>query len=207
MQPGRRRGDRARLAREHGLVGLPVGRVAARRAPDVGRQRHGPVRLQRGVERGPFRREGQQRLARLAALLQHRFQPALKGDAVPFAQAPSGPREGEPAPGVHAPVQQRLHPGRAAPAPKPRRDHPRVVDDHEVAGPQQVRQVGDAPVREAVAHMQQPRRVARLRGALRDQVRGQVEIEIAGAQGHGRRAPMRAGTVAGRARPVKPAGI
>ena len=100
-------------------------------------------------------------------------------------------------------MQQDLDPGLPAPSVEPGGDHPRVVDDHQVAGPEQFRQVRDVAVRQAVAHMQQPRRVAWLRGLLRDQFGRQVEIEIAGAQGHGRPAPPVPETIAGRAEPVK----
>ena len=203
MQPGRGRGDRARLAGEHRLVRVPVARVAAFRALDIGRQRHGAVRLKRRVEFRPFRRERQRDFPALPALLQHRFEPAGKGDPVALAEPPPGPGEGEPAPLVEALVQQGFDCRRAAPPVEARRDHARVVDNHEVARPEQVRQFGNAAVRESGRNMQQPRRVARLHRPLRDQPGGQVEIEIAGAQGHGRPAPPRAGTFAGPAEPVK----
>ncbi|MNT08075.1 hypothetical protein D3C72_1428040 [compost metagenome] len=60
-----------------------------------------------------------------------------------------------------------------------RRDDARIIEHQGVAGLQEVRQVADDPVvQRAVPDHQQARGIARLGGAQRDAVIGQVEVEI-----------------------------
>ena len=68
------------------------------------------------------------------------------------------------------------------------RQDARVVEDQEVAGPQQVRQVADHGLAQRPAvDQQQPRRVARADRRLRDQLGRQGEIEQVDAHGAPRR--------------------
>jgi hypothetical protein len=83
-------------------------------------------------------------------------------------------------------VQGRLDARRAAPAGETRRDDPRVVEHHDIARPQQVRQVAHHAVGERGADMEQTCRVARLCRPLRDQRWRQVEVEIGDFHGRAR---------------------
>ena len=122
MQPGGRRRDRALLA---GVERLVVGAVAlVRRAPsgDVGRQRHLAEALDRLVEESAGKGEAEHDLAALALLLDlgveaHElaggaFGGLAEADAVADSEALCRPREGAPALGAHALVQQHLDAGR-----------------------------------------------------------------------------------------------
>jgi hypothetical protein len=67
-------------------------------------------------------------------------------------------------------------------AQKPRWKHSGVVDDDEVAGPQQLRQRGDSRVRDDAgfaAEVQQTRAAALGGRLLSDELRRKVEIEVA----------------------------
>ena len=62
----------------------------------------------------------------------------------------------------------------------PRRNDTRVVDDHELAG-QLVRQLGEPPVPNGPSRPlvdEQPRRVAPLDRMLRDELRGQLVVQL-----------------------------
>ena len=66
----------------------------------------------------------------------------------------------------------------AAPTLELGRDHARIVEDEQVAGPQQSRQIPDAMVGEATAlDQQQPGAVARARRPQRDPIGRELEIE------------------------------
>ncbi len=68
-----------------------------------------------------------------------------------------------------------------------RRDHPCVVEDEDIAAPQQARQVAHRPVRKGRRPLpawlddQHPRCVARAGGAERDQALGELEVEFVDA--------------------------
>ena len=74
-----------------------------------------------------------------------------------------------------------------AAAPKPSRDYPRLVDDQDIASPQQGRQVSDQMVRDSPAglHLKQPGRIAWLRRPQGDAVFGKLKVEV--RKLHGRR--------------------
>ena len=86
MQPGGRRGDRALLAREDGLIVAAVARVGGTARGDVRRQRHGAQRMDRLVERGAGKIEGKRHLALLAAGLDGRGEAAEQADIAPLAE-------------------------------------------------------------------------------------------------------------------------
>ncbi len=183
VEPGGRRGDRARPLGVDGLVVGAVGVLRALGPRDVGRQRH-LAGLFQGVEQ---RRVGQpeveQHLA-LGPLLGHRRRQAVaEVDPVVRPQPLGRPGEGEPAPVAGPPVQGHLDLGLAAPAAQPRRDHPCVVEHHQVARPQQVGQVADAVVAKLRADGQQPRRIARLGRPVGDPLARQLEVEVGGLHG------------------------
>ena len=116
----------------HGLIVVMVARV--RRAANVGRQRHGAVALERLVERRALAIEDEAHLRPVACLHGGR---EIAGEANPVA-GPEPPRRlGERLPASVRPllVQGELDPRLAARARQARRDHPRVVEDHHVAGP------------------------------------------------------------------------
>src|SRR5262249_28257704 len=68
-----------------------------------------------------------------------------------------------------------------------RRNDLGIVEDQEIAWLQQLRQVEKPPVLQPIAeNMQQAAGIARHRGAARDQLRRQLEIEIGKAHGWGK---------------------
>jgi hypothetical protein len=91
--------------------------------------------------------------------------------------------EGAPGAAADVAVQRYLDARRAAHAGEPRRDDTRVVGDQQIARPQQRGQVADGAVGEIGPDHEQPRRVARLNGMVRDQVSRQLEIESVDAHG------------------------
>ena len=181
-----------------GVERLVIGAVAlVRRAPsgDIGRQRHLAEALDRLVEESAGKREAEHDLAALPSLLDlgveaHElaggaFGGLAEADAVADGEALCRPREGAPALGALALVQQHLDTGRGF-APRPqtvqaRRDHLGVVEDEHVARPQEVRKIAHGTVLEprlAVrSHREQTRRIARGCRPKRDPLVGQVEIE------------------------------
>jgi hypothetical protein len=186
----------AGLAREHRLVILRVAGVGRSPAGDVGRQRHVAGGSDREVEVRSGEVEGERDLAALPARFDGRVEAAEQAgpvaraglaEAQPIARRKllRRPREGEPAGGVEATVQQDFGPGRRL-APEPetietRGYDPRGVDHQRVAGGKQVGKVGHDAVLElglsSRTHDQQARGVARRGRTERDQLLGQVEIE------------------------------
>ena len=159
MQSGGRRGDRAVVVREHGLIVGAIARVGRAPRRDVGRQRHVAPLLDRLVEHGTMEREGERHLAALALVFDGGIELAEEAHLALFAEAhdvaggePLGrPHEGAPARAVEAPVQRRLDGGLGgaaadAAALQPRRNHLGVVDDERVTGLQQVRQIAHAAI-------------------------------------------------------------
>ena len=182
MKPGGRRGDRPRRPRVDGLVALAVLRGRRREPSDVGRERWQAVCLHQLVERtvqplddartvGVDADDAQSRRRRLT---DHE----LHADA---ATAPR-PHQRPPAAAVDRLDEQQLDRAPAGvPRHDPRRDHARVVDDEAVPWPQQVWKLGEPMVLEASATAidhEEPRRVARRDGRLRDQLRRQVVVEL-----------------------------
>ena len=62
LQSGRRRRNGAGAGGEHRLVILVIGRGAAIRPPDIGRQRHGTMRRQAGLNRRRVKRAAGRRI-------------------------------------------------------------------------------------------------------------------------------------------------
>ena len=75
------------------------------------------------------------------------------------------------------PVQRELDSRLAPHAHQTRRNHPRVVEDHQVSRPQQGRKVGHSAMGEAGGEIQEARGIARTGGARRDRLAREVEIE------------------------------
>ena len=105
-------------------------------------------------------------------------------DAVAGGQPPARLGEGQPAIVARALVQRHLHgdlgaSGSGAAALELGGDDLGVVEDHEIAGPQDRRQFAHLAILELVgAHHQQPRGVARAGRISRDQALRQLEVEI-----------------------------
>ncbi len=137
---------------------------------------------------GPFRQRANDPPPRPSARLQDQAQPlahnhVLAGPGLAARAGQNFPRTV----GQRAQEQPLPRASRRLPAAdQPRRDHPRVVPGQDVAAVQQPRQLVEMMVRHppagAVQH-QQPRLLARLRRVLGNQLRGQVEIKVAGTQG------------------------
>ena len=112
-----------------------------------------------------------------------------EADAVADRQPLGRPHEGFPAVGADAHVQRRVDLRRRVAAPahaaQLRRNDLGVVEDQQIAGLEQRRQVADDPVLERRPWLddQQPRRIARLGRAQRDPVFRQLEIEKVDAHG------------------------
>ena len=105
-------------------------------------------------------------------------------DAVPGGQPPARLGEGQPAVVACALVQRHLHgdlgtSGSGTAALELGGDDLGVVEDHEIAGPQDRRQFAHLAIFElAGANHQQPRGVARTGRISRDQALRQLEVEI-----------------------------
>ena len=183
VQAGGRRGHRAGLAREHRLVARVVVRPSF--AMDVGRQRQATGVLQPGLER-LVDVEGQ---AIELALASEHFGVAagIQRDAAAglrrLARAHLRPRL---VPGQQAFDEDLDAPAAGLRAVQAGRDHARVVEDQQVAGLQQVRQVADAGIAQGRGrgrHHQQAARGALGQGRLRDQLGRQVVMEVGALQG------------------------
>ena len=147
------------------------------------------------VEHGAAEIEAQQDFAILALLdhfgiergkeTGHPLGRGAEPHALADAQFLGRAHEGTPAIGGLALVQRRFDPrdrlAADANARKPRRDHPRIVDDEHIAGTQVIRQIADAAILEGRGgrrrHDEQAGAVARLGRPQRDAILGQIEIE------------------------------
>jgi hypothetical protein len=186
VEPGRRRGDRARLPRVDGLVVLRVALVGSASFPvDVRRERRRPDAWQGFLQRGP--REGDAVVARLSLRGHGAEEPGPEVER-PARLRPAA-RLGEALP--RRGVVRLFHEEELGPAPlrvEPEEaggDDAGVVDDEEVARLEEARQVGDAPVRErarGAIERHEPRGAAG-RGALGDRPRGKVEVEVGDVHG------------------------
>ena len=183
MQPGGRRGDRAGLTREHGLVALQVAGVGV--PVDVRRQRHFTELEQqflqrlRGFEMQPEKTFVAPQHHRMAAIGQ--FDPAALFRCLADAELDGGlMRAGDP-------LDQDLHRAAGALAPvQPRRQHAGVVEHQQIAGPQEVGQLTEHAVLPRLRrHIQQQQPARRTLGQwhLRDQFGRQFKIEIGFLQG------------------------
>ncbi len=101
-----------------------------------------------------------------------------KHDPITGPQSLRRPGEGEPLRFPDLLVQGHRDTSRTAQPLELRRDDPRVVHHQQASRVEQLGQVGDDPVGNAVPQIEQTRGIARLHGALRNPVRRQVEIEV-----------------------------
>ena len=162
MQAGGRRGDGALGAGEDRLViaaVAPIFGVAVARALDVGRQRHRAV-AQRAPRGNASPSRSNASVTSPSALLatisaEKSVGEDDRGRRVAGAAPPWRRRASTPPP--RSRCQGDLDRRLAAPADEPRRDHPRVVEDEQVARPQQLRQIGDMPVDRAARLPATPR--------------------------------------------------
>ena len=178
MQRRGRRGDRALLAREHGLV-VARGRARRRRAGRRYRAAAASARRARAAPRPARRRRNAAGPSRPSPCSRDRGGDAgAEIDAVAGAQPPGVADEGAPGARPLALVQGGADPRLAAPAFELGGDDAGVVEHQHVAAPQQRRQIEDGLVGDASpVDQQQPRRIARARGPQRDPVGRELEIE------------------------------
>ncbi len=110
----------------------------------------------------------------------------IRGEVEPVAWAQPARALGKGAPHTAALVamQRDLDRGGAALSDQAAGDHLGVVADQQVAGAQQIGQLGNMPVGESAGRwdVQQAGGLARLTRTIRDQLAGQREIEIVEAQ-------------------------
>ena len=192
MQAGRRRRHRAALRRVHRLVALGVdGGVAA---PDVRRQGNVPHAVDRLVDGGAVLGPQADGAAAVEPAGEHLpAQPApaaLEDDARAGAKPLPGMHEGVPAPVAARGQEQALDrsPARHPPAQQPRGDHPRVVDDEQIARREEGGKRPDGVVPEAAGGPVEDEQAGRLalgRRGLGDSVGGEVEVEVGDAHGGG----------------------
>jgi hypothetical protein len=182
MQPRGRRSHRARPAREHRLIALAVGRRI--RPRDIRRQRHVAVTFQqdervfRGVEfqdeEFPFTPEH----ARLEGTLQVQTRPRLGR----LARTHLGQQTVR----VQHPFHQYFDATTAVFATvQARGNHPRIVQDQQIARTQQSAQVAESAIHDqalAIQTQQAARRAFRER-FLGDQINGKIEGKIAALHG------------------------
>ncbi|MNV44906.1 hypothetical protein D3C71_1366840 [compost metagenome] len=183
VQAGGRGGHRADLAREHSLVALAV--VHTRLALDVGRQRQ-PA----GMQQPLLQRLGHVELQHieLAIAAQHLgLATGVERDAAARLGRLAGANLRAGLLATEQALDQDLDPAAGGLLPEQtRRDHPRVVEDQQVAGLQQLRQITDMAVIECLRrrrHQQQAAGRTLGQGGLGDQRLGQLVVEIGLLQG------------------------
>ena len=152
VQPGGRRGDGARIAREHRLV---VGAVCGvRLAAQIRRNGRPPYPLQRRQQIRPGKRKPQQHFAPRPAAGDFRLQP-VQFQRVPVPQLAGRFRQRAPRSIGQLPVQHQFDVGGAARRPphpeQSGRNHAGIVEHQQVAGRQFVRQIADMSVAQPVA--------------------------------------------------------
>ena len=182
MQAGGRRGDRHRLSREDGLIGLPVlGPVGGPRLPpDVGRERNVADPLEKSIVHLPV--ESHFAPAVRADRRDNGRESVLEADPPPLLRAPARLRQGFPFPAAVRGRAQQEDLDQSAlfvPPIETREPDADVVSHEQVAAAQELRELGEPPVLDgagsAVEH-EQPARPAGPR-LLRDQVRREKVIE------------------------------
>ena len=201
VQAGGGRRDGAGFARVHGLVAGVVAGVGLVR--DVGRQRRGAVGVQQVQHR-----TGKADVEQLALAAQHHGVEGV-GQAQPHAGAGrlAGAHVGQGAVGLGDALDQHLDLAAGGlVAVQPGLDDAGVVEDQQVAGPQQAGQVGEAPVMQlaGVIQVQQPAAGAFGGGRLGDELGRQLVVEVGNGErsGHAGIWQERAGG-AGRRRAVR----
>ena len=180
MQTRRRRGDRALDPGKDRLIIATVARVAAARALDVGRQRHGAMAGQRRPESVAVEVEVQGHVALGMLLGDGRGEILGESEAIADMQSASAFGESAPRPAALISAEGDIDRCRTAPRDEPRRDHLGVVANEQVARAQQRWEIRDPPVRETACRrdVQQARGLARLARVVGDQLAGQREVEI-----------------------------
>ena len=177
VQSGGRRRHGTRPRREHRPVVFAIARIPVGTA-DIGRQRWHPVRLQ--LLDHPFAAAGEIEQHRAVLALVRDLGGEVRGeaDAVTGPQSAGGADKRPPASRLRLIDQRRLDGNRPAPAEEACGQHLGVIDDQQVTGPQQARQIAHRPVFRPFTQTQQPGGVARACGMLRDRAGGQREIEF-----------------------------
>ena len=187
MQPGRRRGDGERLAREHGLVGLAVFRAvrSARLAPDVGGQGNASDPGEELLVERPL--EEDLAFPVIADAVHDRRKALRESDSKSGLRPAPGPGQRQPhSAGVERPQEKDLDQAvLRVPAEEARRPDSHVVSNEDVAGSEKVRQVGKGAVLDRPGPPVEDEQAARppLAGLLRDSAGRQVVVEEIDAHG------------------------
>lgn len=185
MQTGGGRGRRTLLAREHGLIPLPIGRLIP--PLDVGRQRDMPDSFELFVNifQVGVRLEAQRPFTEPAPRDHLRFQAFRKEHFLAHPHLLARMHQRFPIPGgaVDGPQQQDLDFAREvfAMAEQARWKYARIVQHQAVAGAEEAGQVAKLPVFPGLARAidhQHARRGAVGEGLLRDELLGQHKIEL-----------------------------
>ena len=137
VETGGGRGDGALGAGKDRLVIPPVARVAAARPLDIGRQRHRAVMGQRLAQQPGFEVELQDHVAFGMFLGDHGGKSLGEDDTVAGSQPARSLCKGAPHTAAEIAVECHLDRCRPATPDEPRRDHLGVVEDEQVARPQQ----------------------------------------------------------------------
>ena len=150
MQRRGRRGHGTVMPREPRLIVPIVGVVPRFATFDVGRKRHAPVALQRLDQAFAIQGKAERNLSMLAAL--DDLGREARADVEAVAQPAFSRRLGEGAPGevVDRLMQGQLDPGFASPRRQTGGKDAGVVEDQEIVRLQQVRQIGDVTIIEAI---------------------------------------------------------
>ena len=145
VQSGRRRSCRARLVGEHRLVAIGI----VQPLTDVRRQRHLAVSIEQRQRIVVAEQLDLERVAGCGALPHPHDVDAVGATAPRRADLAAGPHERLPGATCVVERLEQEHLGRTTGRPlqpEPGRNHPRLVDDHQVAGPQDLVEIRDAPM-------------------------------------------------------------
>ena len=184
VERGRGCGHGSVPAGEDGLVIENIARIAAARPANVGRQRHGTPGPDRVDQSRTCEPEGEPHPALLVLGLDLGRKIGREVNLIARPQTPAGPSQRPPGGSVDPLDQRDLDHSLAATAEETGRQHARVVEDHEIARPEALRQVAHGPFAKGpVVDQQQARGVARAGRRLRDQFGRQVEVEELDAHG------------------------
>jgi hypothetical protein len=176
VQACRRCGDGAGSARIDGLIAFAI--AAFRRARDVGRQRHFAVSLE---ERHHVARKLQ--MEQIALSFEHvRALAAGKTHDGALLQTLARPQMNERGPRGQRALEQNLDaPAALLTAEYPRRDHARIVENQEILGCKQGRQIAKlkvAPGSRGPVQHQHAAGGAHRRGTLGNEFLGEFEVKI-----------------------------
>src|SRR5690606_13312674 len=146
-------------------------------AADIGGERNFALLHQRFHKLWPANGKGERDLAALELVRDQRIKAVAELNDIADFQILCRFREGAPAVGGNGFVQRHLDLRAAAAAAQARRDHLGVIEDQQIARPEQVRQVRDRIIGKRLLHHEQLGALARADPPVRDALRRQGEVE------------------------------